>query len=59
MSEGDELVIDGERWLIEGHRRNTYWFVHTRRAKGAFHQAGEFLIQKSGVKDLPIFEQRP
>ncbi len=59
ITESDELVIDGERWLIEGHQRNTYWFVHTRRRKGAFHQAGEFLIQKSGVKSLPIFEQSP
>ena len=55
----DEFEIDGQRWLIEGHRRNTYWFVHTRRPEGAFNNAGEFLIQKSGVKDLPIFKQKP
>ncbi len=54
-----EYQIDGQTWLIEGHRRNKYWFVHSCRPDGAFHQAGEFLIQKSGVKDLPIFEQRP
>ncbi|MFN8359361.1 MAG: hypothetical protein U0264_05540 [Candidatus Kapaibacterium sp.] len=51
--------VDGQTWLIESHRRNKYWFVHSCRPQGAFNQAGEFLIQKSGVEDLPIFKQKP
>ena len=55
----DELQIDGQNWLIEGHLQNKYWFVHTIDERSAFKNVLEFLIQKSGVEDLPIFKQKP
>jgi len=50
--------MDSERWLIEAHTKNKYWFVHLFGPKGGFQIAGNYLIQKSGITNEPIYTQK-
>ncbi len=50
--------LDSERWLIEAHLKNKYWFVHLYSPKGGFYNAGNFLLEKSGIKNQPIFSAK-
>lgn len=43
--------LDGSEWTIEGHLANKYWFVNRWSPKDKFRKAGEFLINKSGLKE--------
>jgi hypothetical protein len=43
--------IDGARWIIEGHKKNKYWFVDRWSPKDNFRKAGEYLIIKSGLNE--------
>ena len=54
-----EEQLANDRLLIEAHLKNKYWFVHMYNPMGGFKKAGDFLIQKSGVKDDSIFKQKP
>lgn len=50
--------LSNERRLIEAHLKNKYWFVHMYSPEGVFKNAGDFLIQKSGVADDPVFKKK-
>ncbi len=43
--------LDGSMWTIEGHLKNKYWFVNRWSPKDNFRKAGEYLINKSGLKE--------
>jgi hypothetical protein len=43
--------LDGSEWTIEGHLKNKYWFVNRWSPKDQFRKAGEYLINKSGLKE--------
>ncbi len=44
--------IDGSRWIIEGHLKRKYWFVNRFSPKDNFRKAGEYLINKGGLKEV-------
>jgi hypothetical protein len=43
--------LDGSEWTIEAHLKNRYWFVSRWSPKNNFRKAGEYLINKSGIKE--------
>lgn len=43
--------LDGSEWTIEAHLKNKYWFVNRWSPKDKFREAGEYLINKSGLKE--------
>lgn len=45
------LGIDGSEWIIEGHKKNKYWFVNRWSPENVFKDVGLFLIKKSELKE--------
>jgi len=45
------MGIDGSDWIFEGHLRNKYWYVIKWSPEDSYKTLGEFLINKSGLKD--------
>ncbi|MBK9247633.1 MAG: hypothetical protein IPM69_05855 [Ignavibacteria bacterium] len=52
-----EEQLGNDRWLMEAHLKNKYWFVHMYSPMGAFKNAGDFLIRKSGITSEPMYTQ--
>ena len=47
----EKFGLDGSEWIIEGHLKSKYWFVNRWSPEDDFRKAGEYLINKSGLKE--------
>jgi hypothetical protein len=45
------LGLDGSEWIIEGHFKHKYWFMQRWSPTDKFKKAGEYLINKSRIKE--------